>query len=270
MNRGVVEKAVRESWLLTLVLGGALALAEGLLSHVLLAFREEIAGAWGQLQFVQGLIRALLGSELGDAIGPHAFQAIPWVHPVALALVFAHELTFCTRVPIGEIDRGTIDVLLGLPVTRWQVYLGETAVFLVAGAAILGAGAAGNVIGALSAGADPLPAGGVAAIVANGYCLYLAVGGSVYLFASICDRRGRAVGWGLAVVLASFLLSFLAQFWEPARSIAFLGLLDYYRPVAVVQSGGWPLGDMAVLALAGGALWTLGGVVFSRRDICTV
>ena len=95
--------------------------------------------------------------------------------------------------------------------------------------------------------------------------------------APVCRQRAKTgAGFAklvmvLAVVLASFLLTFLAEFWEPAKTISFLSLLNYYRPALVFQEGGaWPLGDMIVLLAIGGVFWTLGGVIFERRDICTV
>ena len=271
MNRGLIEKAFREVWLLTLILSGALFLIEVLLAYVLPTFGDQMAGALGQIQFLQDLLAALLGAEIGETIGPHVFQAIPWVHPVVLAIIWAHELTFCTRLPVGEIDRSTIDVLLALPVTRWEVYISETLVFLLSGVLLLGMGLIGNYVGGALAGTESVPtAGQIAAVLANGFCLYLAVGAIIYLFSSLSDQRGRAVGMGLAVVLTSFLVSFLARFWEPAESLSFLSLLSYYRPMLVFQDGGWPLAHMAILVVAAGFFWVLAGAIFDRRNICTV
>ena len=69
-------------------------------------------------------------------------------------------------------------------------------------------------------------------------------------------------------VLPAVLL--LAQFWEPAEKVAFLGILDYYRPLFIMRDGVWPLRDMAVLLGAAAVLWTAAGVLFARRDVCTV
>ena len=55
LNRGLVEKALREVCVLTLLLGAALLLAEWLLAYVLSSFREEVAGAWGQLAIVKNI-----------------------------------------------------------------------------------------------------------------------------------------------------------------------------------------------------------------------
>ena len=66
------------------------------------------------------------------------------------------------------------------------------------------------------------------------------------------------------IVLASFLLNFVSQFWEPAKQIAFLGVMEYYQPAQILQSGDFPIGDVTVLLLVGGTAWLLGGEVVAR------
>ena len=68
-----------------------------------------------------------------------------------------------------------------------------------------------------------------------------------------------------SIVLASSLLNFVAQFWEPARQVAFLGVMEYYQPAQVLQGGDPPFRDMAVLLSVGGLAWLLGGEVVARR-----
>ena len=65
-------------------------------------------------------------------------------------------------------------------------------------------------------------------------------------------------------------LNFLAQFWEPAQSASFLSVLNYYTPLLILRDSGWPVGDMAVLVGCAVVFWVAGGIVFARRDICTV
>ena len=271
MNRGLVMKATREVGRTTLLFGGALLLVETLLAYVLPTFQEDLMSTWLQVGFIRDLVTALLGAELGEATGPQLLVALPWAHPVVLAIVWAHEITVCTRLPAGEIDRGTIDVLLGLPVTRWEVWLSDSLVWLVSGMVLLSMALIGNTLGTFASQANDLPdAGRLLVVVLNLYCLYLAVGGVAYAVSAASERRGRAIGWIFAVVLASFLLNFLAQLWEPAESVSFLSLLSYYRPFVVFREAGWPLGDMAILCTTGAAFWGLGAVIFRRRDICTV
>ena len=171
----------------------------------------------------------------------------------------------------GEVDRGTIDVLLGLPVSRTQLYLCVTVVSLGAGLCVLLSGLAGNLIAGWFVGPEVRTAPGrLATIVANLYCLYIAVAGAALLISSVSDHRGRAVGITFAFILASFFLSFLAQFWAPAKAMALVSVLTYYRPLLIVENSGWPIGNMVVLVSVGAAFWLAGAIVFARRDICTV
>ncbi len=42
------------------------------------------------------------------------------------------------------------------------------------------------------------------------------------------------------LVLATFLLNFVAQFWERSRSFACLSVMDYYQPAQILESGQFP------------------------------
>ncbi len=271
MNRGLLRKTIRETRLMILLLAVALFLMEAVLSWILPNFQQQIGQQWLQIEFIQNVISALLGSDLGGQLSPAGFQSIAWVHPVALSLVFTHELVFCSRMPAGEIDRGTIDFLLGLPVSRWQAYFTESIVWLAGGAVIIGCGLLGRLaFQALEPTGEPLEIGRLLIVIANFYLLHCAVGGFSYFVSSLSDRRGRAIGIIFAVVLASFLLQFLTQFWEPARSLAFLGILNYYQPLPILTQGTWPIANMFTLSTVGACFWVAGGMVIARRDIRTV
>lgn len=271
MNRGLIRKTVRDVWLGTLLFGIGIAGFEALLAYIGPTVFAESSGQLLQLEFVQTMLKGLLGADIGDVLNPRTLSAFAWVHPIVLALLWAHEITFWTRMPAGEIDRGTIDVLLSFPVSRTRIYCCETLVWLVAGLAVILMGLAGNLIGFQFLAPEfrsEMPK--LLAVVSNAYCLYLAVGGVAALVSTLSDHRGRAVGVIFGIVLASFLLNFLAQFWTPAGHVSFLSFLDYYRPLLIFRDSSWPLKDMAILIAIGTAFWAAGLAVFVRRDICTV
>jgi hypothetical protein len=109
-----------------------------------------------------------------------------------------------------------------------------------------------------------------AMVMTNLYGVYVAVGGMACLVSALSDRRGRAMAIVFSIVLTSFLLNFVAQFWEPARHVAFLGVLEYYQPARILQSGDFPTQNVAILISIGGATVLLGGEVVARRSICTL
>ncbi len=188
-----------------------------------------------------------------------------------LSLVWAHALLCCTRMPAGEIDRGTADVTMTLPVTRWGMLLSETVVWLAAGAVLLAMLVAGNWFGGRYVEKpEVMDWSRSLVVVANMACLYAAVGALGWLASVLNDRRGPALVAVFVLLLASFLLNFLAQFWDLASRLSFLSVLEYYRPLFVLRDGTVPWRDMGVLLATAGTLWIAAGVVFSRRDICTV
>ena len=269
MNRGLMIRSLRETWSATLLFGVALLLAETAISFALPRFQAQLSQQWLQLPFLQNIIKAMVGADVSGGIGPEIFTSIPWVHPVVLAVLWAHAIVYCTRVPSGEVDRGTIDVLLSLPVTRWTLHISETAAWFLSAAAVAALATLGNAIGSSLAQAQWQP-GRIAVVLANLLCLYAAVGAIAWLFSTLSDRRGRAMSAAFIVVVVSFLLNYLAQFWEPLQHIAFLSLLKYYQPLFSLKDGRWPLSDIAILSGVAAAFWTAAGIVSARRDLTTV
>ncbi len=271
MIRGLLHKTLREVWVASLLFALGMLLFEALLANVIGAFHEELVGQVLQMSFVRRIFEGLLGTEMSAGFGPGMFAAVAWVHPVILALVWTQAITFATRIPAGEVDRGTIDVLLGWPVTRWQVYVCDSVVLATVGLGLVAAGVGGFLLGSLLTGLERRPhPGDILVVAVNFYCLYLAVAGLSCLISSASDRKGRAMALAYGLVLVSFFWNFLGQFWAPARDLAFLSLLHYHRPVAVLQGGAWPTTDLLILTAIALTTWLAGGFVFARRDVCTV
>jgi ABC-2 type transport system permease protein len=271
MNRGMLLKAAYESWPATLLCGLLLFSVEAILAYVMPIFQAQFSESMMQIRFIQTFVGAMLGINASEQLGAEAFTAFSWVHPVVLALVWAHALVCCTRMPSGEIDRGTVDLTLTLPLTRWGILRAETAVWIAAGVTVLALGLAGNELGGSFADAATRPELRRSLIVvANLLCLYLAVGSLAWLVSAASSRRGPAMIVVFLILLASFLLNFLAQFWSVAQRIRFLGVLDYYRPLYILRDGTIPWPDMGVLLGVAVVLWIAAGVVFARRDVSTI
>jgi ABC-2 type transport system permease protein len=271
MNRGLLLKSAIETWPVTVLCGALLASVEAVLAYVLPTFEEQFSQSLMQIRFVQTFVSAMLGANVSESIGPEAFVAFAWVHPVVLALVWSHALMCCTRMPAGEIDRGTIDLTLTLPVSRWTTLISETAIWIVAAFVLLAFGLLGNLAGgAYVEHVHETDFARTLLVLANLGCLYLAVGGLAWLASAASSRRGPAMTVVFLLLLASFLLNFLAQFWKVAEHVSPLGLMYYYRPLYILRDGTVPWSDLSVLIGVAAVTWIAAGIVLSRRDICTV
>lgn len=269
--KGLLRKIYLEIRWPVLYFSLGLATVMWLLTALLPKVLGDVHRVFDKIPFVKPLITALLGMDPGDEFSAEMMQAFLWVHPTVLSLTWAHTLMYCTRMPAAEIDRGSVDFLLGLPVSRWKLYVSEAIGCVLSGAVILSVGFTGHLLAASSLQPEMRPGWfALFGILSNLMAVYLAVGGLTFLISANSDRRGRAIGIMFAILLASFLLNFLAQFWDPAKSISFLSIMEYYRPALVIKSSSFPWQDVGVLSAITLITWITGGVIFRMRSICTV
>lgn len=271
MMLGLCRKTIAETWVQLLLFGMALCIVSALLTMLLPQLEEGLNQVFAMLPFVRRFIQALLGEDLGERISPQTLQAIIWVHPTILALFWAQEIVFCTRVPAGEIDRGTIDILLSWPVSRRKLFCAESAIWLAAGLGLCLMMLLGHTIARQFVTSTTTNSWrSVFMVLSNLYAMYVAVGAVALLVSTLSDRRGRAMAVVFGLVLASFLLNFLAQFWSMAEILAPLSVLNYYRPAQILASDNIPSHDMVVLWGVATAAWVTAMEIFARRSICTV
>lgn len=269
--KGLLQKIWLEVRVPVLLLSLGLAVIMSLLGALLPRVLANVDNLFNTLPFVKPLISALVGMDVGDGFTAEMMQAFLWVHPTVLTLIWAHELMFCSRTPAGEIDRGTVDFLLGLPVSRMKLYLAETIMWLATGIVIIATGLVGLSFAASTFENDMRPgAFELVCVISNLLAVYIAVGGMAFFVSACSDRRGRAIGVMFAVLLASFLVNFVAVFVERVRVISWLSILEYYRPAEAIQSQSFPWTNVAILLAVGIGFWLLGAAVFKRRSVCTV
>lgn len=267
MNRAIIVKTVRDTLPILLVVCAAVVLLETLFVCVLGQFSREMEFIL-QNPIFQRFSRVLLGSQLGGATSSTSFLAFGFAHPLLFALTWAFILTNCTRVLAGEIERGTADLLLTLPISRGGVFMSVSVVCVGAGIPLCIAPLVGAWLGEIVSPLDePLVFSKLAILAVNLFALYLAIACATLFISTLVSRRGPVVIAMIAWLLGSFLLTFLSQFFVIADWLSMLGFVHYYRPLPVVRAGDWPIGHMATLVVAAAAFWTMGYAVFARRDI---
>lgn len=270
MSRAVTLKTARDALLLWLIVTAAIIVFEMLLVRAMRDFASDILELWEKRPVIKNLVQMLLGARFSLDISTTGLVTIGLVHPLLLALTWTFILTVGTRVLAGEVDRGTADLLLTLPVSRAAVYVSGSLVLAAALVVLSAAPLLGLALGERVFGLrEPLALGRLVIPAANLLAMSLSAAGATLMVSAAASRRGPAVAVVLAALLASFLLNFLAQIWPAAEraGVDMLSLLHYYRPLASVQSGEWPVGDMAVLLGAGALFWVVGLVKWVRRDV---
>jgi ABC-2 type transport system permease protein len=271
VSPALLRKTAREALPLLILSTAAILIFEIAFVVAIREFAEEAAEFLRKIEPMRRLLQVLVGADLLADFTPTTVITVGLAHPVLYVLMWALLLTTCSRVIAGEIDRGTADLLLALPISRTAIYTSVSAVWVLGGLIVGVAPLVGIWIGQswfpLS---EPIELRRLWFPIVNLYALYLAIGGVAMLISSLVSRRGPAVGVLVGGLVASFFLNFLAQFWAPAKTISFLGVLNYYQPLVTVRAGVWPLGHILVLTALAICTWLTGLFHFSRRDIPAV
>jgi Cu-processing system permease protein len=119
-----------------------------------------------------------------------------------IALLISHDAI------VGEVDRGTMLLLLSYPVARWQVILGKFAghLAILAFAVVLGYGAAALALMATGTDIDAESWGAFGRLIGSSILLgasFIAVG---YLVSTLVRARGTAAGIAIGIWLLFVLL----------------------------------------------------------------
>jgi ABC-type transport system involved in multi-copper enzyme maturation permease subunit len=267
LSRALVLKSFRDSrGLITAALIVA-ALFEVLNTFATKSIAPMMMVLLGRFEFFQRLFQAQLRFDPSAGVSPTALLVMGQ-DPFLSVVAWVTLVTIGTRVPAGEIDRGTADLLLSLPISRASVYVSSSVVWLLTAVGLAAATWSGVALGTLLVRfAEPVDLKRIAMVNANHAALLLAIGGTTALVSCLVNRRGVAVGIVAILLLASFLVDFLAAFLPVFARIEFLGFLNYYRPLDVVREGRWPVRNLCLLGAVAVATWTAGLLIFRRKNI---
>jgi len=270
VNGAILRKTWRDTWLLLLIAAVVIAFFE---LFFILAVTTKLTDIRVYLRnippFIQGMLRMLAGADILDHLTPTGVMSIGFSHPFVHIVLWFFSIAYCTRVIVGEIDSGVADLLMTLPVSRSRLYVTLSVVAVACKMMLNAAPWVGTWLTQTLFGYGPFELKRLAMVCVNLFTLYLAIGAGGLLISVTGSRRARAIGILAALLLASFVLNFLAAIWEPAQRIAFLGVLDYYQPLVTIASGEWPIRPMAVLLSVATVCWLAGLIHFRRRDILT-
>jgi ABC-2 type transport system permease protein len=260
----------RATWLSCAVL---LFLMAALLSASYRAFGEMAQQILFSQNMAGGAVFSMLfGGAVAGVSFADAYLSICFVHPVILALLVVFVVAIASRAFAGEIERGTIDVLLAAPITRSQVAVASIAAFMVGLACMLAGHWAGMRVGLWLAGIRPeevsLP--GLRYVSLNLGFLMSSIGSYSFLFSACTSERGRAIGLAAGATVVLYFFNALAQLWSQARFLQHFSVFYYHRPQPILVSGQPPWIDLAVLGGVATLAFAAASWQFMRRDIATV
>ena len=258
----LVTHTVRTQLRSVVIWGGAL----GLYSAAMVASFTAIEGSAAQLNqlmeaYPKGMLEAFGITDLGD---PANYLSSQFLGLAPLALSFFPILALAGAIAGAE-ERGTIDVLLGNPLPRWQLVAGN---FLATALSLLGICA---IVGLLTWGTATLmdvnlSLREITAGALNLWPITVVFGALALLCSALFHRRALAISIPAFLLFGMYLIDAIGRAskdledWRPASAF-------YYYGSAIENGINWThFLSITAIALA---LLLLAAFAFRRRDIYT-
>jgi ABC-2 type transport system permease protein len=238
------------------------------------------------------LLQTFMGGESIQFQQALDMISIGFVHPLVQAIFCIWAIGRAAGAVSGEIDRGTMELLLAQPVPRWRVIVAHLVIDVIVFPILCLGLWAGNwlglwMVGMLQVGAPPESSKYVDPVVlgpalTNAGALLFAVSGYTMALSAAGRFRGRVMALAVMVTLVQFLVNVVGQLWNAIAPLRQFTVFYYYQPQQIILSDRWTVevgrfwngagftGEVpmvGVLLAVGAVGYALALWTFCRRDL---
>lgn len=229
--------------------------------------RDGVLRLVSETPFLQKLVGGVMGLELSGPLTVKLLVGSTWAHPFLLAVTWGFAVLGAGRFPAAEIEDGTIDTLLAQPVSRFTALAANSVVVLLGLVQLVLLALVGFHFGCRNLGQDAPAVVEMLPVALSLWASSVLVLGLATLASVHARERAQVNGPLLAVILGSLLLAYLKPFLPATERFAPLGLLHYYKPGEILQSGQWPWPSIVGLLSAAFLVWLFAAYRLQHRDL---
>jgi len=219
------------------------------------------------------LVQTLAGGENIRFERAMDMMSIGYVHPVIQAIFCIWAIGRAASAIVGEIDRGTMELLVAQPIPRWRVVFAHLLVDAIVIPLLALCAWCGTLIGYRLFGPFEVSLAQAQAQLAdlpfkiivnpellkvepthmlpallNIVALMFAVSGVTMAISAAGRFRSRVLGGAILVFLLQFLINLIGQLWDAVAFLRPLTVFYYYQPQQIILSNRWTTDVFAGMA----------------------
>ncbi|OHB82956.1 MAG: hypothetical protein A2Z38_00405 [Planctomycetes bacterium RBG_19FT_COMBO_48_8] len=221
------------------------------------------------LQYIDMLpfIKAFIGGDALQFGNIAGLIAIGYQEPFVLLLYMLFAVGVPTALLAGEVQRGTMELILSRQTTKTHVYICAGLITVVGMYALVVVMFLGTVVSTnLYEFDQEVPLYNFFKLAVNGGILASSVGG-IALLAAACFRRSMAVSLTVAFLVVNYFIMIITQGWPRMKWLDPVTIFNYVDWAKIFSEPKWPVSDMCVLISILFVSTIAGGVIWSRRDL---
>ena len=227
---------------------------------------EKVKTFLSFLDVLPSIVKTALGGEMLRMGNTAGLISIGYNHPFVLFLYMLYAVGVPTGLLAGEVQRGTMELILSRPATKIQVYacaglLTLVGMFTLVLVMFLGTVAAVNIF----TFKDPIPFAVFFRIAINGGLLASTFGAVALFCAATFARLYTAVSVAVAFLVVNYFVAVVSNWW-PRMAFLRRATLFYLVDGSNLWQG-WPLRNMGILLAILLVVAAAGAAIWHRRDL---
>lgn len=265
MDLNLAKKSIRDTYKII----GGIAIASAVWAITISAFYPAISKATSYIEAVEEVPRSLIIFFGGPGVNLRSFEgwiSLQFLHFPLVILGAAVVISLGIALLAEEFDKGTIELLFSLPISRSRVFLTKAGV-IISGIALT---LVFSLLGIYASGA----AVGVSFSFLNFFLvmialffLLLAIAGLVVFlavsFGSIMKTLTTAVG----IFFVLLFINIVGELVGPLNFLKYLSIFHYYQPFQVLKGEYSIAVSAAYLLVFATVFFVAAYIVYTRRDI---
>jgi ABC-2 type transport system permease protein len=270
MNPAIWKKAVADAWLPLVVSSSILILFSWLFVWLMSQFD---VGAWGfLLRMMPGWVESMMGIPLAELATTTGRLSILYVHVITMLVCLGWAVGRGSASISGEIARGTMDLILSLPIRRATVVAAPAVVAALGAVVLAGSVVAGIWLGLLTVDlpGNPSPREFLPGAV-NLVCLVFCMTGLTTFVSSWNRDRWRTVSLAVTVYVVFVIVDIVARLWPGGGWLRYCTFLTAFHPQLLIlkpkENGLLAWKYNLPLLLLGLIAYAAAVVILSYRDI---
>lgn len=217
-------------------------------------------------QFPEAL-RLAFGIDLGGFTF-NSFIGMEYLNLFWIIIALFFIAGFAARIIAGEVEKGTIEVLLSRPISRLKTAFAQMLVFVTILILLIGITLLGFWVPSLWASEIVIDWGPLINTMLVLFLFCLAIFGYSFFFSSFSSNKGRVLGFSATLTLVFYFMNFVALYWEQISFLKYYTLFYYYRGVDLLKGAPIVFTDILVFIMVFLVFTAAGLIIYKKRDIC--
>ncbi|OQY29998.1 MAG: hypothetical protein B6244_01690 [Candidatus Cloacimonetes bacterium 4572_55] len=217
-------------------------------------------------RYIPKVLQLTAGIEGVRQLTLHHLIMLAFTHPLPLAVILTFSIGFAAKGFAGEIENGTIDLVMARPITRIQFaasYIG----LIITGVAFLTLSVYyGTFVGAKTFGVL-FPKIIIQRGALNYFMLHFAFAGLATALSSVSGERSQVVDISIGFVILQIFFELFGKTIKVLNSLHYLTLFSCHIPTEILMTRHLNPLHISILTAVGASGFLFSLIYFNRRDL---